>query len=312
MNLHGIYAIIGPRSTQSGTLTTVADERIAMAPSSRPTQRQRRLGAEVRRMRMAAGMTPDQAATLLGLDRGKISGIEIGIRNINPDRLRTLAAHCGFTDEHYVEGLVAMTQSRKRQWWHEYRGKLPQGLLDISELEWHSEGIQTLQTVHVPGLFQTEDYARTIFEGFLPPISRLEVELRVAHRMGRQRVLNRENPVTYVGYIHEAALRMQFGGRAVTRKQLDTLAQASERDNVTLRVIPVERGHFPGAGHALLYSEAASPLLDTAQLDSAHGPDFMYSDEQLTQYRVHLEWMDKACLPPSESRDFIHSIARTL
>jgi hypothetical protein len=73
--------------------------------------------------------------------------------------------------------------------------------------------------------------------------------------------------------------------------------------------MPVEHGIFPGAGHALLYSEAASPLLDTAQLDSIHGPVFMYSDAQLTKYRSLLEWMDKAALPPRESRDFIRSVA---
>ncbi len=186
------------------------------------------------------------------------------------------------------------------------------GLLDIVELEWHSTRIQTIQTVHVPGLLQTEDYARSIFASVLPALSRLEIELRVAHRMGRQRVLTREQPVGYVGYVHEAALRMLFGGRDATREQLKALIEASERHNVRVRVLPVDRGSFPGAGHALLYAEGPVPQLDTVQLDSAHGPEFMHTELQLSRYRTHLDWMDDACLSPKASRDFIHSIIRSL
>lgn len=70
----------------------------------------------------------------------------------------------------------------------QYRGTLPAGLLDIAELEWHASRVRTVQFMHVPRLLETEDYARGVFAAVLPPLSRLEVELRVAHRMARQRV----------------------------------------------------------------------------------------------------------------------------
>lgn len=263
-------------------------------------------------MRTEAGLTAEYVAGLLGVDRGKISNIESGTRNISAERLRTLAAHCACADERYLSALVELTKPLQQHWWEEYRGKVSSGLLDIVELEWHASRLQTIQTVHVPGLLQTEDYARSVFAAVLPALPRLEIELRVAHRMGRQRVLDREQPVDYVAYVHEAALRMLFGGRDATRTQLNKLIAERERENVLVRVVPVERGSFPGAGHALLYAEGAVPQLDTVQLDSAHGPEFMHADLQLSKYRAHLEWMDKMSLPPDESRSFIRSIIHNL
>lgn len=274
-----------------------------------PTQRQKRLGAELRKLRIAAGVSTEYAAGLLGVDRTKISNMESGVRVISPDRVRTLTSNYACPDDTYVDALVAMAEKGERGWWEQYRGALPSGLLDIAELEWHAAYLQTMQTVHLPGLLQTEEYARAVFSSVLPPLSRLEVELRVNHRAERQRVLAGDSPRPYVGYVHEAALRMHFGGREATRAQLDHLCAMSERDHITLRVVPVERGAFPGAGHALLYAEGIVPQLDTVQLDSAHGPEFTDAEAQLAKYRAHLGWMDKSALTPDESRDFIHTIA---
>ncbi|WP_433545945.1 helix-turn-helix domain-containing protein [Streptomyces sp. CA-294286] len=277
-----------------------------------PSERQQRLGAELRKMRTAAGATTEYAAGLLGLDRTKISNMESGVRAIAPERVRTLASNYECADSEYVEALVEMSSRRSRGWWDKYRGELPQGLLDIAELEWHAHALSTIQTVHVPGLLHTEDYARAVFDSVLPVLPRLEVELRVAHRMQRRQVLGREVPMPYVGYVHEAALRMHFGGRDVMREQLTYLCDMSERDNITLRVLPSEVGAFPGAGHALLYAHGIVPELDTVQLDSAHGPEFMHAAGQLQKYRAHLDWMDRAALNTEDSREFIHAIARQL
>ncbi|MEU9121329.1 helix-turn-helix transcriptional regulator [Streptomyces sp. NPDC048506] len=283
-----------------------------MSTRTTPTVRQRRLGAELRKMRLAAGATTEYAAGLLGIDRTRVSNMESGIRPISPERVRTLACNYACADEEYVESLVAMAAPGERGWWERDRGTLAAGLLDIAELEWHAARISTTQTVHVPGLFQTEDYARAVFAAVLPPPTRLEVELRVAHRMERQRVLDRSEPPEYVAYVHEAALRMRFGGSDVMRLQLERLCAASDRDGVDIRILPVEAGVFPGAGHALLYAYGAVPQLDTVQLDSAHGPEFTHAEAQLAKYRAHLDWMDDASLSTSASRDFIRTIARSL
>ncbi|MFF9406788.1 Scr1 family TA system antitoxin-like transcriptional regulator [Streptomyces anandii] len=130
--------------------------------------------------------------------------------------------------------------------------------------------------------------------------------------MARQQVFDLREPLPYVAYVHEAALRMRFGGDEVTRRQLEQLAARSEQDGIDVRVIPTRVSGFPGAGHALLYAEGVVPQLDTVQLDSAHGPDFTSAEAQLTKYRAHLDWMDDASLSPTASRDAIRTIAREM
>ncbi|MFM9628647.1 MULTISPECIES: helix-turn-helix domain-containing protein [Streptomyces] len=283
-----------------------------MTTRSTPTERQKRLGAELRKMRVAAGATTEYAAGLLGINRTRLSNMESGIRSFSAERIRTLACNYVCSDEAYVGALVDMADSKERGWWEQYRGTLPAGLLDIAELEWHAARVRTAQVMHVPGLLQTEDYARAVFSAGLPPMSRLEVELRVANRMARRQVFERPGPLPYSAYVHEAALRMPYGGTKVTLAQLHHLADQSERDTIEVRVIPMSISGFPGAGHALLYADGPVPQLDTAQLDSAHGPEFLGSEAQLTKYRAHLNWMEDAALPPTASRDLVLDIARDL
>ncbi|MEU9317658.1 helix-turn-helix transcriptional regulator [Streptomyces sp. NPDC048295] len=283
-----------------------------MAARTSPTERQRRLGAELRRMRTSADVSAEYAAGLLGVDRGKISNIEAGTRPISPDRLRTLACNCDCTDAKYVEALVEMAQSRGRSWWERYRGLLPQGLLDIAELEMCAVRMRAAYSVHMPGLLQTSDHALALFRVVIPQLPEREIALRLAHRAERQEILNGEKPPPYTGIVHEAALRMQFGGRTVARAQLEHLLNKSEQPNITLLVIPFEAGAFPGAGQTVLYTEGPVPQLDTVQIDNSHGPVFVHSDVQLAKYRAHLDWMEGIALSPVESRAFIHNIARQL
>ncbi|UFQ17735.1 MULTISPECIES: helix-turn-helix domain-containing protein [Streptomyces] len=280
-----------------------------MPPRATPTERQKRLGAELRKMRLAAEKSTEYAAGLLGVDRTKVSNIEAGVRTITPERLRTLACNYNCHDEQYVEALCSLAGDRTPGWWEAYRGQLPAGLLDIAELEWHAKALQAGLAVHVPGLLQTDGYARTLFAAALPPLAPMEVELRVALRMQRQQVLHRETPLPYAGYVHEAALRIEFGGTKIMRAQLDHLCDLSEHDNIDVRVIPFKAGAFPGAGQSVIYAEGVVPQLDTVELDSAHGPEFTHAQAQLDKYRAHLDWMEGASLAADESRDFIRDIA---
>ncbi|MFG2380116.1 helix-turn-helix domain-containing protein [Streptomyces avermitilis] len=283
-----------------------------MAARTSPTERQKRLGAEVRRMRTSAGISAEYAAGLLGVDRGKISHIETGVRAISPERLRTLACNCDCRDEQYVDALAEMARPGQRGWWDKYRGALPQGLLDIAELEAHSVGMRAAYSMHIPGLLQTSDHALAVFRVVIPQLPEHEVALRLAHRVERQSVLDSDNPPALVGIVHEAALRMRFGGKDVARAQLEYLLERSEQPRVTLLVIPFEAGAFPGAGQTVLYAEGPVPPLDTVQIDNSHGPDFLYADAQLAKYRAHLDWMERIALSPQESRDFILGIANSL
>lgn len=283
-----------------------------MAARTSPTERQKRLGAEVRRMRTSAGVTAEFAAGLLGVDRAKISNIESGTRPISPDRLRTLACSCDCADEPYLDALINMTQPALKGWWEEYRGSLPQGLLDIAELEAHATYMRAAYPLHMPGLLQTSDHALAVFRLVIPQLPEREIALRLAHRVERQEVLMGNNSTPYTGIVHEAALRMRFGGPPVARAQLKQLLRVSEQDNITLLVIPFDAGGFPGAGQTVLYAGGPVPQLDTVQIDNSHGPDFLHSETQLAKYKAHLDWMEDIALSPERSRDFIHRLTKEL
>ncbi|MFD5493606.1 helix-turn-helix domain-containing protein [Streptomyces sp. GDS52] len=283
-----------------------------MPPRTTPTERQKRLGSELRKMRMAAGITADQAAGLLGLDRAKISNIETGIRTISEERLRTLACNCDCSDETYIDALVNMTRLTSRGWCERYRGALPAGLLDIAELESCAVRMRTFHTVHIPGLLQTSDHALELFRAVLPPLPEHEVALRLAYRVERQQVLEGVNPPEYVALVHEAALRMQFGGRKTARAQLEYLLELSERPRVQLLVVPFSAGTFPGAGQTVNYLEGPVPQLDTVQIDNSHGPDFLGEQAQLAKYRAHLDWTERVALSRKASRDLVRDIVNGL
>jgi hypothetical protein len=208
--------------------------------------------------------------------------------------------------------LIEMAQPSEKGWWERYRGSLPHGLLDIAELEAQAVRMRVANTTHIPGLLQTADYALAVFRVVVPLLPEHEVGLRMAHRAERQQVLTREAPPGYVAIVHEAALRMRFGGRAVTRAQLQHIIDVSEQDNVTVLVIPFARGAFPGAGQTVFYAEGAVPQLDTVQVDSSHGPEFLYAEAQLAKYRAQLDWLEELALNPAQSRDFIHEITHSL
>ncbi|KOG31250.1 MULTISPECIES: helix-turn-helix domain-containing protein [Streptomyces] len=283
-----------------------------MPPRSSPTARQQRLGGELRKLREQSGMSTQQAAALLGVDRTRIPNIEAGRFGISAERVRTLAFNYGCPDTALVDQLAAMARERDRGWWEGHRGLLPPALIDIAELEYHASELHTAVTTHIPGLLQTEEHARAVFDTAVPPLPEPDLEARLALRLRRQEVLERDRPVPYEAVIHEAALRMRFGGAEVTRGQLEHILEHSDRDTVSVRVIPFAAGGFPGAGQSFTYVSAPVPQLDTVQLDSSHGSLLLDADMKLRRYRGLLDRLRGLALSATESRAFIRAIALDL
>ncbi|WP_330458609.1 helix-turn-helix transcriptional regulator [Streptomyces sp. NBC_00820] len=279
---------------------------------SNPTGRQLRLGAELRKLRERAGLTSTQASQLLGVQQNQISNVEAGRAGVSPDRVRTLACNYDCGDEALVEALSSMVSERTRGWWEEYRQLLPAALLDLAELEHHARRLRTSVTVHIPGLFQTTEYAREIFRQAVPALPPPDIEHRVSFRVKRQAILFRDSPAPQQVIIHEAALRMRFGGSDVTRNQLRYLLEMSDRERVTIQVVPFATGTFAGSGQSVYYVEGPVPQLDTVNLDQSHGPVFLEAESQLDKYRVTLDRLEAAALSPEESQGFIHDILKDL
>ncbi|TLS40670.1 helix-turn-helix domain-containing protein [Streptomyces montanus] len=277
-----------------------------------PTGRQLRLGIELRKLRERAGLNATEAGQLLGVKQNQISNMEAGRAGVSPERVRTMAYHYDCSDTALVEAIAGMTGDRKRGWWEEYREILPSALLDLAEVEHHAARLCTAITVHMPGLLQTTDHARETFRQVVPDLSPPNIEHRVSFRIKRQAVIFRDPPTPYVALVHEAALRMQFGGFAVAKAQLRHLLDMSEREHITIKVLPFAAGGFPGSGQSIFYSSGPVPQLDTVHLDQSHGPVFLDAEAQLSKYRLLLERMEAKALAPKESREFIHSIAQDL
>ncbi|MGV9254469.1 helix-turn-helix domain-containing protein [Streptomyces sp. NPDC003697] len=283
-----------------------------MALRRAPTARQYRLATELRRLRDASGLTARESAALLGVSSAQISQIETGLTGVSEKRLRRLAAHYSCTDDVFIDALIAMATDRTRGWWEDYRGLLPTPYLDLAELEHHATYRNDVEFLYIPGLLQTEDYARAAFSYQVPALPDEDVELRVRHRMNRKAVIERPSPVPYEAVIHEAALRIRVGDRAAARAQLDQVLELSQADHITVRVVPFDLDGFAGAWSSMMLAGGAVPRLDTAVRDAPHGTAFIDSDAQLGVFRTLFRKVREVSLGPERSRDFIHRLAKEL
>ncbi len=249
---------------------------------------------------------------MLGVQQSRISNIEAGRIGLGPERIRSLACNYDCADGALIDALVDMASGRARNWWGEYRGVLPDRFLDLVEMEHHAVRLRTAQTAHLPGLLHTVDHARVVFSQGVPPLPPHEIEHRVSHRIKRQEIFHRPTPTPYTAIIHEAALRMRFGGTEITRAQLHHIVEMSLRDNITVLVIPFEAGAFPGAGQSFGYADGKVRQLDAVQVDASHGSELLWAETQLEKYRRLLDRMEETALGECESRDFIRKIADQL
>ncbi|MFD8970169.1 helix-turn-helix domain-containing protein [Streptomyces sp. NPDC059568] len=284
-----------------------------MPPSKLPpTIRQRRLGAELRRLRELAELSATEAGRLHGTTQSRISNIESGGYPVSAERVRTLARLYGCVDQSFIDALTSMTGGRARGWWDDYREILTSEFLDLAELEHHALAIRVASAIHLPGLLQTADHARALFKDVVPPFDPPVIEHLLSFRIKRQAVIYGERPTPLSTVIHEAALRMGFGGRKMARAQLEHLVDMGEREHITVRVIPFGTGSFPSSGSGIIYLGGEVPELDTAQLDTDMGSGFVGAQPQLVAYRAVLDQLEETALTPEESRDLIHNIAQSI
>lgn len=284
-----------------------------MPPRDNPTARQARLGAELRKLRQAAGKTAREAGGLLSVDQAKISNIESGRIGISEERIRRLCTFYQCDRPALIEALCEIAREHRGQFWFdEYRGVLHRGFLDIAEMEYHATELRSVQGLTVPGIAQTESYMRAIYTSLFPPLPPEEIEARIEFRLRRAEVINSERRTPCLMLIHEAALRMRFGGREVTRGQLGHLVEFGRLPNVTLRVLPFTITEFIEATQPTLLAKGPIPELDTVEIDTSFGGTFLNTEIDLKRYRTLIDSAEKLSLHPDESQHLIHHIAREL
>ncbi|GGK97330.1 helix-turn-helix domain-containing protein [Streptomyces flaveus] len=271
------------------------------------TARQARLGAELRKLRERAGPSIREASEATGIAQTKISMLEAGRVGVSAERVRHLASQYACDDSALVEALVAMATERGRGWWEEYRETVPAGYMNVAELEHYAAELSTFQTVHIPGLLQTEEQMRGIFASSVPLLSEEQREARVRFRLRRQEILGK---IPYEAVIHEAALRIRAADSKVARYQLLHILEHSELPQVTVRVVPFDVDGFAGISAPLVYASGPVPQLDTVLVDTNHGGAYLDAEAQLSRYRATVRTIEEVALGVVESRDFIHHLVQ--
>lgn len=286
-----------------------------------PTVRRRLLGAELRRLRAAAGFSLDAAARVLECDRSKISRIETGHRGVRPKELRELLAEYGVEEKRRHALADLARQAGKRGWWRDYGTILPAPYLDFIGLEAGAATMWTYETHLVPGLLQTEDYARAIMTAGPPAAADATKERdrfqdqSVAVMTSRRRVLTRaDDPPHYRAIVSEAVLRQPVGGPEVMRAQLERLAGVGATlPNVTVQVLPFAAGALAArmGGFAVLMFPAPADL-GVVYVDGLTGGLFLEEPDDVERHVLAHEHLRAAALSVAETARLIEEAARAL
>ncbi|KUH38971.1 MULTISPECIES: helix-turn-helix domain-containing protein [Streptomyces] len=262
-----------------------------MAANDNPTVRGRRLGAELRRLRLASGLTGTQVAARLLISQAKVSHMETGRRAVSPRDVRDLCGLYGVTDQHVVDSLMGLARESRRQgWWHVY-GDIPHGV--YVGLETEAASLHTYEPMVIPGLLQTPAYAAAVIEETIPLATVEQAAARLKVRLRRQhRIYDPARRLRLWAVLDESTLRRVVGSREIMREQLEHLHALSTEPHVTVQVLPHAAGahpglsgqfsllRFPDSGRAVVYLERFTSDLYLERPHDVRHHELMYAHLQ--------------------------------
>jgi len=291
------------------------DELSIAEAASGPTVLRMLLGGQLRKLREAAGVTPDQAGYEIRASRSKISRLEHGRVSFKERDVADLLSLYGVTDSGQRRHLLMLAERANNPgWWARYDDVLPDWFETYIGLEQATSLIRTYELQFVPGLFQTEDYARavTVLGHRAAPAE--EIERRVSLRLKRQEILSRAEPVPRVwAVIDESALRRPLGGREVMRTQLRHLIELTDSPQVTLQIMPFDRGgHSAAGGSFAILRFADSDLPDIVYIEQLTGALYLDRPEELDHYREVMNSLSAEAETPAESKRQLTSLIETI
>ncbi|MEV6300502.1 helix-turn-helix transcriptional regulator [Actinoplanes sp. NPDC051861] len=215
------------------------------------TVRRLQLGAHLRALRRAAGFTRDQAGYQIRASESKISRMELGRVSFKERDVVDLLKLYGVDDPAEHTRILTMTrEANEPSWWHAYGDVLDTWFQNYLDLEQAAELIRTYEIQFVPGLLQTDAYARAVIRLGHDNAPPGEIDRRARLRMARKQVLERPDAPRLWAVLDEAVLRRPIGGRAVLREQIEALIAACESPNVRLQIMPFDSGGHAAAGGA--------------------------------------------------------------
>ena len=283
-----------------------------MASEQSPTVRRRRLALELRRLREAAHLTCEEVAEHLECSASKISRVETGRVSVSPRDVRDMLKLYG-VPEQQRDSLVQLSRdSRQKGWWHAYSDINPQFATYVG-LESAASEIRVYEVNLIPGLLQTEEYARTMIRSGTMNGNLEDVDRMVALRMARQPALTRDDPPMLWTVVDEAALRRRVGGTELMRSQLEHVLELSSLKNVAMQVIPFGAGAHPAMGRPfviLVFPERIDP--DVVYLEDLTSAFYLEDVDEVDRYNVFFNHLRATALSFDDSAALVTSVLKDL
>jgi transcriptional regulator with XRE-family HTH domain len=288
---------------------------MAGRPYHSPTVRHKRLTSELRRLRAESGLTRDDVAARLDWHPTKLTRIETGQwTRLNLRDVRDLLDIYGLTDDAQREALVQLARdSRQKGWWQTYGDLLLNEYAHFIGLEAEATSLRTYQQGLVPGLLQTESYARAIIQAFRPGDTAEELDQRAAVRLQRQRRVTEDRSLHLSAIMGEGVVRQLVGDRHITAEQLRFLAEAADLPNVMIQVLPFTagaHGGMTGAFEILGFPEPIDP--DVVYLENMASALFLEEAADIARYVQVFDYLRAAALSPQATSAMLASAAKEL
>jgi transcriptional regulator with XRE-family HTH domain len=279
-------------------------------PAGGPTVLRRLLGAQLRRLRERQGITREEAGYAIRASGSKMSRLELGRVGFKERDVADLLSLYGVTDETDRVTLLALAQDANSPgWWHRYGDVLPGWFETYVGLEEAAALIRTYELQFIPGLLQTEDYARAVISlgnSSAPPE---EIEQRVGLRITRQKLLARGGAPRLWAVVDEAALRRPIGGRDVMRGQIERLIEAAKMPGVILQVLPFRvGGHTAEAGAFTILRFPESDLPDVVYVEQLTSALYLDRRDDVDSYMEAMERLCVVSAPPDNTAEILSRI----
>ena len=270
-----------------------------LTPSASPLHH---FGSELRRAREEAGMTLAEFGALVPCDNSTVSRIEAGL--IAPDLHLAEVADRAFP---FARGWFTRFLNDSQEW--NGNSALSPAFRDFADDEAEATALYSFEHSVLPGLLQTEDYARVVLSRH-PGVTDELVNSRVAARMGRQAILTRDDPPLFWAVLDEMALRRQYGGPKVMRDALLHLADMARLPNITVQVIPANGNYHVGLQGSLVIAEKSGALASVFTEDADDGRTSDEAD-RVNRLSVRFRHLQTVAMTPDESLGLIERIAET-
>jgi transcriptional regulator with XRE-family HTH domain len=277
-----------------------------VAGPSSPTVKRRRLAAELRAMREQAAMTIEAVARQLEWSTAKISRIENARTSVMPRDVKYLLRVYGIPEGSEVfQTLTTLArESRQKGWWQSFGDAVPEEFSTYVGLEASVSSLRTYEAEYIPGLLQTEDYARAVIRASMLTAPAESVDQHVAVRMARQERLGSDDAPALWAVLNEAVIRRVVGGVPVMREQLGRLLEAAESPAVTLQVLPFTAGAHPGMDGAFMILQFPGDP-DVVYIHYHTGTIYLEKGADTGAYSLMFDHLRAAALAPDASRALI-------